>query len=81
MNTITIDSNIYNDAEAYAQKHNTSVKDMVEHFLANFLAIKGKKNKKMEVPPNIARWAGILKGVEEKRGEDDRLDYLLEKYK
>lgn len=82
MNTITIDSNIYNDAAAYAQKHNTSVKDMVEKFLSKFKAAPQKIKKLKELPPELARLGGILKGVEDMDdGTDERFHYLMEKYK
>lgn len=38
MNTITIDSNIYQGAERYAKLHNLSLKQMVENFLLKFQA-------------------------------------------
>lgn len=34
MNTITIDSNLYNRASAYALKHKTSVRKLVEHYIS-----------------------------------------------
>lgn len=34
MNTITIDSGLYDRASAYARKHKTSVRKLVEHYIA-----------------------------------------------
>ena len=36
MSTITIDSKIFQEAEMYAKKHNVSLRQMVEKYLAKF---------------------------------------------
>ena len=37
MNTISINSDLYNDAEKYARKHNVSVDTLVERFFISLL--------------------------------------------
>lgn len=38
MSTITIDTNIYKDAEIYARHHNVSVKDLVEKYFKSLIS-------------------------------------------
>lgn len=44
MNTITLDSSIYNSVAAYARLHNMSVSEAVETGMQVFLEIIGKNN-------------------------------------
>jgi U3 small nucleolar ribonucleoprotein component len=37
MNTISIDSGLYRDAEAFAKRHNLSVKQLVENYIHGLL--------------------------------------------
>lgn len=47
MNTITIDSNIYKEAEIFAHKHNLSLKQIVEKYLSQLSNITSTKQEKL----------------------------------
>lgn len=84
MNTIAIDNRTYREVEAFAKLHNLDIAEVVRTSLQNFLQ-KFKVTKpqakaaKYELPEHIEKLAGCLAGVEDL--SDDRLNYLLEKYK
>lgn len=77
MNTITINSEIYIGAEEYANRHKTSVQEMVENFLKRFQTVKVKNTTKAELPPKWEKLCGILEGV--KDDEDERFNYIINK--
>lgn len=84
MNTIAIDNRTYREVEAFAKLHNLDIAEVVRTLLQNFLqkfkvAKPQAKAAKYELPEHIEKLAGCLAGVEDP--SDDRLNYLLEKYK
>ena len=78
MNTIIIDANQYPEAAAYAKLHNISFKQLVEGLLTKFQAPTDKAAG-LQLPPHLEKLGGCLAGVED--SEDERLNYLMEKYK
>lgn len=79
MNTIIIDSNIYRGAETYAKRHNISVRQLVENCLQKILSPKVSSKPSLKLPPHLEELGGCLSGVEDEN--DEKLNYLLEKYK
>lgn len=79
MNTIIIDSNIYRGAESYAKRHNISVRQLVENYLQKILSPKVSSKPSLNLPPHLEDLGGCLSGVEDEN--DEKLNYLLEKYK
>lgn len=77
MNTITIDTEIYLGAEEYANKHKTSVQDMVENFLRRFQTVTVKNAAQEELPQKWEKLCGILEGV--KDDADARFNYIINK--
>lgn len=84
MNTIAIDNRTYREVEAFAKLHNIDIVEVVKTLLQSFLqkfkvAKPQTRTTKYELPEHIEKLAGCLAGVEDP--SDDRLNYLLEKYK
>ena len=79
MNTITIDSNIYKEAEIFAHKHNLSLKQIVEKYLSQLSNITFTKEEKYKLPKHLESMVGCLSDVKDQN--DDKLNYLLNKYK
>ena len=80
MNTIIIDANQYPESAAYAKLHNISFKQLVEGLLTKFQATTTTdKAAGLQLPPHLEKLGGCLAGVED--SEDERLNYLMEKYK
>ena len=85
MNTVTIDNKTYHDIETFAKLNNLAVADVVKKsfnfFKEKFQTAKpqAKAINKYELPEHIEKLAGSLAGVED--SSDERLNYLLEKYK
>ena len=83
MNEISLDAYTYREAEAYAKLNNIDVTEVVKTSVMNFLGkFKRSKNvaasQKYELPGHLKKMRGILAGVEDK--DDERLNYLLQKY-
>lgn len=79
MATISIDTDIYKSAEMYAKQNNVSIRELVESYLTKLLTSNNSARQRKELPKHIQEMCGILSDVEDK--DDDRLNYLLEKYK
>lgn len=85
MNTVAIDNRTYREVEAFAKLHNLDISEVVrtslQSFLQKFKVAKpqAKAVNKYELPEHIEKLAGCLIGVED--SSDERLNYLLEKYK
>ena len=80
MNTIIIDANQYPEAAAYAKLHNIIFKKLVEGLLTKFQSPKATdKAAGLKLPPHLEKLGGCLAGVED--SEDERLNFLMEKYK
>ena len=84
MNTIAIDNGTYREVEAFAKLHNLDIAEVVRTSLQNFLqkfkvAKPQARAAKYELPEHLKKMRGILAGVEDE--DDERLQYLLEKYK
>lgn len=77
MNTISIDSGIYHEAELYAKQNNTSVKELVESLIKSIHIKKRVSSKKVELPPSWENLCGILEGVSDDK--DERFNYILNK--
>lgn len=78
MNAITINTEIYKGIEIYAKKHNVSINQLVEDYLKRLLANSAAQTKK-DLPDSLKKMRGVLADVADK--DDDKLNYLLEKYK
>ena len=83
MDSITIDSTVYRQAEAYAQKHKLSVRELVERTLAARCG-KGENyalKKEEELAPAVRTLIGIAAGADtaDINGRDARDAYLREK--
>lgn len=83
MNTVLLDTYTYHEAESYAKLNNIDVAEVVRTSVLNFLGkIKRSDSisagQKHELPKHLKKMRGILAGVEDK--DDERLNYLLEKY-
>mgnify|MGYP000005353924 FL=1 len=79
MNTISVDSYIYRGAELYAKLHNVSIGQMVEKYLLRFQVPTSRKLPSLTLPAHLEKLGGCLAGIEDEN--DEKLDYLLEKYK
>lgn len=79
MNTITIDSTIYRGAEDYAKRHNVSIRQLVETCLRKVLSPEVPDKPSLDMPPHLEKLGGCLAGVEDDK--DEKLNYLLQKYK
>ena len=75
MNTITIDSKIYKEAETYANKHNLSIKQLVEKYLAQLPKITITKGEKYKLPKHLDNMGGCLSDIADPN--DEKLNYLL----
>ena len=77
---LVIDIKQYPGAVMYAKLHHVSLKQLVDGFLMKFQTPAVKKTKEvLELPPHLEKLGGCLTGVEDL--EDEKLNYLLEKYK
>ena len=63
MNTITIDSNIYQGAEMYAKLHNVSLRQMVEAYLAKFQVTVSSKTTSVDDIEDINEKNEFLEGL------------------
>ncbi len=84
MNTVLLDTQTYREVEAFAKRNNTDVAEVVRTSVLIFLdKVKHSgdtaKTLKYELPEHLKQMRGILAGVEDTN--DERLNYLLEKYK
>lgn len=84
MDSITIDSTVYRQAEAYAQKHKLSVRELVERTLTARCG-KGETytlKREEELAPSVRTLIGIAAGADtaDINGRDARDAYLREKY-
>lgn len=77
MNTIAVDSNIYQGAERYAKLHNVNLKQLVEEFLMK-LQMPSSYIQKMELqlPERLERLGGCLSEVTDDK--DERMNILME---
>lgn len=88
MNTITIDTQLYKDAEAFAKKHNVSVRELVENYFQHLThgGRKGKEKMKEieDLSPEVKHLIGIIPAEEEDyndlNGDKYRYNHLKEKY-
>lgn len=80
MNTITIDSNIYQGAEKYAKLHNVNLKKLVEDFLMKLqMPSVETQETELQLPERLEWLGGCLSGVSDDK--DERMKFLMEKYK
>lgn len=80
MNAITVDSNIYQGTERYARLHNANLKQLVEDFLMKLqMPSVETRETVLQLPNRLERLGGCLSGVSD--DQDERLKFLMEKYK
>ena len=79
MNTITIDSGIYNAAETYASKHNISLRQIVERYLSKLTYLSPSEENKYKLPKLLEVMGGCLSDVND--SDDEKLNYILSKHK
>lgn len=84
MNEVLLDAYTYHEAEAYAKLNNIDVAEVVRTSVMNFLGkFKHPKSvaasQRYELPPHLEKLGGCLAGVSDP--SDEKLNYLLEKYK
>ena len=77
---IVLDINRYPEVAIYAKRHNISVKQLVEDLLTQFqFSIERKGAASLQLPPRLEKLGGCLADVSDP--SDEKLNYLLEKYK
>lgn len=91
MNTITIDTNVYNGAALYAKQHGTSVKELTEKFLSSLIVPRStaakepfKLKKVEELSPVIRDLIGIIpsdNSRDDMNGKEARTEFLTEKHR
>lgn len=84
MNEVLLDSYTYHQAEAFAKLNNIDIAEVVKTSVLNFLGKYKRSNDvgvthKYELPEHLKKMRGALSGIEDKN--DEKLNYLLEKYK
>ena len=79
MSTITINSDIYQKAERYAKLNNINLSHLIEKFLMKLQTPSAKDNAALALPDHLEKLAGCLSDVSD--DDDEKLNYLLEKYK
>lgn len=84
MNTITLDNYTYREVEAFAKVNHIDVSEVVKASIRNFLKKFQKsraenKVQNIELPSHLELLGGCLSGVADEN--DEKLNYLLEKYK
>lgn len=79
MSTITINSDIYQKAERYAKLNNINLSHLIEKFLMKLQTTSAKDNAALALPDHLEKLAGCLSDVSD--DDDEKLNYLLEKYK
>lgn len=77
---LLININQFPGAVMYAKLHNISFKQLVENFLMKFqVSTTVKEDASLMLPPHLEKLGGCLAGVNDP--SDEKLNYLLEKYK
>lgn len=84
MNTVAIDSNTYREVEAFARLNHLDVAEVVktsiQNFLKKFQVAKSKSLvQNLGMPAHLEMLGGCLSDVADEH--DEKLNYLLEKYK
>ena len=84
MNTITLDNYTYREIEDFAKVNHIDVADVVKVSIRNFLKKFQKtraesRMQKIELPSHLEMLGGCLSEVADEN--DEKLNYLLEKYK
>lgn len=85
MNTISIDTNIYQGAENYAKTHNISITELIENAILKYVGKKKTFRLKTEeeLSPTVRSLIEIAKPSgkdEDINGRDARMEFLAEKY-
>ncbi len=76
--TLSIDSDVIEQAKEYAHRQHRSLSKLVE----NYLKLVTRKEKPEEITPIVASLSGILPMDDvEGKGRDEITEYLIEKYK
>lgn len=82
METVTINVGQHRAAFRYAQRHHTSVQEMVNKYLDTFVEEDPLEKELEKLPPEVRSLCGILEGLDGYRDpEDERFNYLMDKYK
>lgn len=77
MSTITINSDIYQQAERYAKLNNINLSHLIEKFLMKLQTPSVKDNAALTLPDHLEKLAGCLSDVSD--DNDEKLNYILEK--
>ncbi len=85
MTSISIDTNIYNEAKLYADKHNISVRHLFETYVLSLIKKRQAKETDGQVldrfSPELRKYIGIAKTDNADLNETDaRWEYLKEKH-
>jgi uncharacterized protein DUF6364 len=77
--TLSIDSDVIEQAKEYARQQHRSLSNMVENYLK---LVTRKERPVEEITPIVASLSGILPMDDvEGKGRDEITEYLIEKYK
>lgn len=76
--TLSIESDVIEQAKEYARLQHRSLSKMVENYLK---LVVSKESPKEELPPIVASLAGVLPMNVSDKGRDEITAYLEEKYK
>ena len=78
MSTITINSDIYQQAERYAKLNNINLSHLIESFLMKLQTPSAKDNAALTLPDHLEKLAGCLS--DDSDDNEEKLNYLLETY-
>lgn len=75
--TLSIDADIIKKAKDFAQKHHSSLSGLVKNYFTSLIEQEDKK----DTPSNIVKeLTGVADYNKAKHVDDDRFDYLMERY-
>lgn len=86
MTSISIDTNIYNEAKLYAEEHNISVRHLFETYVLSLIKKRQVKDSDKQAlsrfSPELRKYIGIAKdaGNSDVNEADARWEYLKEKH-
>lgn len=85
MSSVYIDHAVYRQAEEYAQRHNLSLKEIVEAGIHSLIGAKmkvGKLKSEEELAPEVRSLIGVASGsdTQDYNGHQAREEYLMDKH-
>lgn len=75
--TLNLNKNIIDNAKDYAKENSISLSKLIENYLNSLTK---KKSKKSKISPLVESLTGIIPSSEAEKNDDDRYDFLREKY-